>query len=55
MTHKSAFVQTLLERGHYYQATDLEALDAAALESERRRSSLVADSYDNFRGALRTV
>jgi tyrosyl-tRNA synthetase len=35
MTHKSAFVQTLLERGHYYQATDLEALDAAALESER--------------------
>ena len=34
-THKSAFVQTLLERGHYYQATDLEALDAAALESER--------------------
>ncbi len=35
MTHKSAFVQTLMERGHYYQATDLEALDAAALESER--------------------
>jgi tyrosyl-tRNA synthetase len=35
MTHKSAFVQTLLERGHYYQATDLEALDVAALESER--------------------
>jgi tyrosyl-tRNA synthetase len=35
MTHKSAFVQTLLERGHYYQATDLEALDAAAIESER--------------------
>ncbi len=35
MTHKSAFVQTLLERGHYYQATDLEALDAAAHESER--------------------
>jgi tyrosyl-tRNA synthetase len=35
MTHKSAFVQTLLERRHYYQATDLEALDAAALESER--------------------
>jgi tyrosyl-tRNA synthetase len=35
MTHKSAFVQTLLERGHFYQATDLEALDAAALESER--------------------
>ena len=35
MTHKSAFVQTLLERGHYYQATDLAALDAAALESER--------------------
>jgi tyrosyl-tRNA synthetase len=35
MTHKSTFVQTLLERGHYYQATDLEALDAAALESER--------------------
>ncbi len=35
MTHKSAFVQTLLERGHYYQATDLEALDATALESER--------------------
>jgi tyrosyl-tRNA synthetase len=35
MTHRSAFVQTLLERGHYYQATDLEGLDAAALESER--------------------
>lgn len=35
MTHKSLFVQTLLERGHLYQATDLEALDAAALESER--------------------
>jgi tyrosyl-tRNA synthetase len=35
MTHKSAFVKTLMERGHYYQATDLEALDAAALESER--------------------
>ena len=35
MTHKSAFVQTLMERGHYYQATDLEALDVAALESER--------------------
>lgn len=35
MTHKSAFVQTLLERGHYYQSTDLEALDRAALESER--------------------
>lgn len=35
MTHKSAFVQTLMERGHYYQATDLEALDSAALESER--------------------
>ncbi|MCA3692127.1 MAG: tyrosine--tRNA ligase [Aquidulcibacter sp.] len=35
MTHKSAFVQTLMERGHYYQATDLEALDAAAFESER--------------------
>jgi tyrosyl-tRNA synthetase len=35
MTHKSAFVQTLLERGHYYQATDLETLDKAALESER--------------------
>lgn len=34
MTHRSAFVQTLLERGHYYQATDLEGLDAAALESE---------------------
>ncbi len=35
MTHKSAFVQTLIERGHFYQATDLDALDAAALESER--------------------
>lgn len=35
MTHKSAFVQTLVARGHLYQATDLEALDAAALESER--------------------
>jgi tyrosyl-tRNA synthetase len=35
MTHKSAFVQTLMSRGHFYQATDLEALDAAALESER--------------------
>ena len=32
---RSSFVATLIERGHYYQATDLEALDAAALESER--------------------
>jgi tyrosyl-tRNA synthetase len=41
MTHRSAFVQTLLERGHYYQATDLEGLDAAALESERGGRPLV--------------
>ena len=38
---RSAFVRTLLERGHYYQATDLEALDAAALESERGGRELV--------------
>jgi tyrosyl-tRNA synthetase len=31
---RSSFVATLIARGHYYQATDLEALDAAALESE---------------------
>lgn len=41
MTHKSAFVQTLMERGHYYQGTDIEALDAAALESERGGRELV--------------
>lgn len=41
MTHKSAFVQTLLERGHYYQGTDIEGLDAAALESERGGRELV--------------
>jgi tyrosyl-tRNA synthetase len=41
MTHKSLFVQTLLERGHFYQATDVEALDAAALESERGGRPLV--------------
>jgi tyrosyl-tRNA synthetase len=41
MTHKSAFVNVLLERGHYYQATDIEALDAAALESERGGRELV--------------
>ena len=35
MTHRSAFVQTMVERGYFYQATDLEGLDAAALESER--------------------
>jgi tyrosyl-tRNA synthetase len=32
---QSQFVQLLMERGHLYQATDLEALDKAALESER--------------------
>jgi tyrosyl-tRNA synthetase len=29
--HKSALVKTLIERGYLYQATDLEALDAAAV------------------------
>src|SRR5450755_1843057 len=29
---RSALVRTLVERGHVYQATDLEGLDAAALK-----------------------
>jgi tyrosyl-tRNA synthetase len=40
-TPKSAFVATLMERGHYYQATDLVALDAAARESETGGRELV--------------
>ncbi len=41
MTHKSEFVNTLIARGHLYQATDLEGLDAAALASERGGPPLV--------------
>lgn len=33
-THASALVKTLVERGYLYQATDLEALDAAAAGPE---------------------
>ncbi len=32
---KSAFVNLIIERGHYYQASDLEGLDKAAYEAEK--------------------
>jgi tyrosyl-tRNA synthetase len=35
MAYKSAFVHTLVERGYYYQSTDLEGVDTAAFASER--------------------
>jgi tyrosyl-tRNA synthetase len=39
--YKSSFVNLIIERGQYYQASDLEALDAAALTSEKGGKPLV--------------
>lgn len=38
---KSAFVNLITERGQFYQASDLEALDKAALESEKGGKPLI--------------
>lgn len=38
---KSAFVNLITERGQFYQASDLEALDIAALESEKGGKPLI--------------
>ncbi|KAF0186310.1 MAG: tyrosyl-tRNA synthetase [Hyphomonadaceae bacterium] len=39
--YKSSFVNLIIDRGQYYQASDLDALDAAALASEKGGKPLV--------------
>ncbi|WP_240007723.1 tyrosine--tRNA ligase [Pseudaquidulcibacter saccharophilus] len=38
---KSAFINMIMERGHYYQSSDLEGLDKIALEAEQGKRELV--------------
>ncbi len=39
---KSQFINLMMERGHYYQASDLEGLDKIALETEKGKRDLIA-------------
>lgn len=39
--YKSAFVNMIMERGHYYQASDLEGLDNYAYEAEKGKTEFI--------------